>query len=286
MSRALLVVRAGPRSLHPRWLEGARGFDVLVSAYDARAPRVEGPGIASELRPGTKVAALGALLRERRELLARYDRVGLADDDLEFDAATADALFGACAAHGFRLAQPALTHDSHFTYAALLRHPGMRLRHVTFVEMMFPVFETGALMEVAPLFGMGLESGIDLVWCNALHRGPRDFAVIDAHPVRHTRPVGQDASANGFGGGRSYESDIARALGAFGLPWLPCLPYGGIASDGRAVGRGAIALSAVRMAAGALRHRADADRAREIAVYARHLATRRAENRPVSLGGA
>jgi len=43
---------------------------------------------------------------------------------------------------------------------------GFKLRHMTFIEMMAPVFRRDVLQQVRPLFELGFESGIDLIWCN------------------------------------------------------------------------------------------------------------------------
>ena len=283
-SRTLLIARVGPDSLHRHWLapEGARTFDLLLSAYDESVTAPRAAGVYFEYRPGRKVAGYAALLREHRALWARYDHVALFDDDLLIDATGLERLFAIVAAHRPRVAQPALSHDSYFTYAALLRHPGFLLRHMTYVEMMCPVFRVDALAEILPLFDLGFESGIDIIWSNLLARAPEDLAVIDAVTVRHTRRVGSVKASNGFAG-RFYEDDIHALLARFDCPWLPCLPYDGIRTDGRAVtGRGAFLPDALALAAAVPLLGPMKRRARNIAVYWKHLLTARPHNVPLA----
>ena len=233
----LVISRIGPKSLHPQWLPatGVGGFDLLLSSYDPDLAPVDHPAVRFETRPGTKVAGYAAILSDHAKLIGQYRYVALFDDDLSIDAASLLALFRLVEAQGFKIAQPALDHHSYFTYACLLQHRGKMLRHVNFIEMMCPVFRSDILLDLAPLFELGFESGIDLVWSAIVHRDPGDFAVIDSLPVRHSRPVGAVKSVNGFIGERIYETDIHAILARFDLPWLPALPYAAIGIDGRTV---------------------------------------------------
>lgn len=285
--RALLISRIGPRSLHSRWLgelglgvpDAPRGFDVLLSAYDPAVTATEGEGIMFEVRPGSKVAGYGGLLREHRALLARYDYVALFDDDLLIESTDLTRLFTIVREHKLKIAQPALTPESYFTYAALLRHPGFVLRYMSYIEMMCPIFRADVLERLIPLFELGHESGIDIIWSNLVWEHPRDFAVIDAVPVVHTQRVGGRKADNGFVGGRRYEDDIAAILARFGAQWLPCLPYGAIRADGQAVeGRGAMVRAALELARAVPLQRPMKMRARNLAVYWKHMLTARAHN--------
>lgn len=280
--RALLISRIGPRSLHRHWLgapDTPRAFDVLLSAYDPAVTVPEGEGILFEHRPGSKVAGYGALLRTHRALLTQYDYVALFDDDLLIDSADLARLFAIVREHKPKIAQPALTPQSYFTYAALLRHPGFVLRHMSYIEMMCPIFRVDILDSLIPLFELGHESGIDIIWSNLVWEQPHDLAVIDAVPVVHTQRVGGRKADNGFVDGKRYEDDIAAILARFGAQWLPCLPYGGIRADGRAVeGQSAMMRAALGLARAVPLQRPMKMRARNLAVYWKHMLTARARN--------
>ncbi len=283
--RWLVVSRTGRDGLHHRWLKQwpERRFDLLLSAYHPDVADPGLPGVTLEFRPGRKVDGYAALFRDRPDLLDRYDRIALIDDDIDTDTRTLNRCFEICTDHDLKIGQPALSHDSHFTYAALLQQPALQMRFVNFVEMMCPVFRADVLGQVLPLFDMGYESGIDLIWCNLWTDPQFSFGVIDACPVHHTRPVGTAKAANGFGAGRRYEDDITDILNAFGLPWLPCLPYGAVDRSGRMIsagtGHGRLRLCAAALSAlGALPGPGPRGRLRKIMVHWNHLLRRKARN--------
>lgn len=247
-SRFLIASRIGKRSLHADWLDGAgrRGFDVLLSCYDPDVRIPERPGVTVEHRPGAKVAGYAGLMRDRPEIFHRYDYICFMDEDIRVDADTLAGLFDTCSGISPKIAQPALAWGSYFSYAGLMQQPNFAFRHVNFIEMMCPIFRSDILKKIQPLYELGLESGIDLIWCNEVYEGPRDFAVIDAFPVLHTEPVGGRKADNGFTGGREYESDILDILDRYGLPRLRLAVYEGVLPDGRRVtGRLRLALASL-----------------------------------------
>lgn len=269
----LVISRIGPRSLHSNWLPagGSRGFDVILSCYDRDTQPIAGRGILFEYRAGSKVVGYGEILRDYAALIRRYRYVALFDDDLAIDASGLLRLFQIIDEQQLKIAQPALTHESYFTYACLLQHKGFTLRHVNFVEMMCPFFRSDILLGIASLFELGFESGIDLAWSALVQESAEDFAVIDSIPVRHTRPVGATKSSNGFVEGRTYETDIHAILKHFKLPWRPALPNGGLRPDGRYTkSRLALIIAAGRLTA-AVPIRSPRFRSRAIAIYWRQL---------------
>lgn len=236
-----------------------------------------------EFRPGTKVAGYRDFIDEHADLIAEYDFVALFDDDIEADAAAIARLFAVAAERGLKIAQPALSLDSYFTYACLLVHKGFQLRYLNFIEMMCPVFRSDILARLRPLLSMGYESGIDLVWCNVVGETTDDFAVVDEVVVRHGRPVGTRKSENGYAEDRTYEDDIRAVLRDFDLPWLACVPYSGIRVDGRRVTHRAGFLPAALQLMDASRRRPGfRQRVRSLAVYWAHLLRRPARNIRVS----
>lgn len=281
--RFLLVSRVGPRSLHGNWLAAGedRGFDVFLSAY---APSVEAPdlpGVFFETRPGFKIAGYAGFMRDHADLLKTYDYVAFFDEDLDTSAAAIAGMFRLCRARRLKIAQPALTHDSHFTFAGLLQQPQFTLRYVNFIEMMCPIFRSDVLLRIRPLFERGYESGIDLVWCNVVHEGPRDFAVLDAFPLRHTRPVGNSKAENGFSEGKTYDDDIFAVLDAYGLPWLSLVPYEAETTDGRRVaGRFRLLTAAMRILRAVPRQKPFVARLHLVLIHLRHLLVRQPLNLP------
>jgi hypothetical protein len=197
--RNLIVVRAGDGSLHREWIAGpARDFDLFISYYGKSAGRWRTDGDFYEARPGPKWPCLADLLREHADLIAEYDAIWLPDDDLSVDSATLNRMFAFFCAHRLDLAQPALTPNSYHTWNTLLQEPGCHLRYTRFVEVMAPLFSRAALRVCAPTFAESPSGwGLDWVWPTLCERAGLDgIAVIDATPVRHTRPVGGELYRN------------------------------------------------------------------------------------------
>lgn len=233
-----MIVRAGRGSLHPRWLEGADTprFDLLVAAYE------EGAESSSQYQsslihiPGSKIAGYHQLFRQRPELLDQYEYFGLFDDDLLTTAGDINRLFALGKAHGLNLFQPALSWDSYFSYAATLANPGQfQLRYTNTVEMMCPVFSRDYLRRALPLFGLGYETGIDLIWARLSNDPWFRYAIIDAVAVTHTRAVGSTKDQQGFDADKGYEAQISEVLDRFGATFRGYVTYGGIDRQGRRV---------------------------------------------------
>jgi len=217
--RNLIITKAGRDSLHRRWLEsGRRNFDILVFAYHPEAMGEDVDGISHAFLDTPKVVGWQRIFAERADLFDCYDRIALVDDDLAIDAATMNACFDIGKAEEFLIWQPALSWDSHITYAGLLRNPLLAWREVNFIEMMCPFFSAAYLRAVLPLFGLGFESGVDLIWCSMTEAPRGRFAVIDKLAVRHTRPVGELRHLNGFVD-KTYEDDIHGCLKMFSASW-------------------------------------------------------------------
>jgi hypothetical protein len=195
--------------------------------------------------PGTKVAGWNILFQVQPYLLERYDRIALLDDDIQADATALTRCFSMGERYGLAIWQPSLSWSSYATYAATLHNPNFELRYLNGVEMMCPFFQAGALKRILPLFGLGLESGIDLVWCSLFRERRRKFAVIDAACVTHTKPVGGEKAKNGFVG-RNYETDIERCLSLFGMRWPSLVSEEAVARNGAIVqGKASIGLAAM-----------------------------------------
>jgi len=194
----LVILRAGDQSLHRGWIAGPeRDFDLFISYYGQQPELHREDAEYYEMRRGPKWSCIADLIAEHAELVASYAAVWLPDDDLAADTATLNRLFSLF--HGLQLglAQPALTHDSYFTWAVLLQHPDYVLRHTEFVEVMAPLFSREALAICLPSFRESRSGwGLDWVWPKLLDRTRFPLAVIDATPVKHTRPLGGELYKN------------------------------------------------------------------------------------------
>ena len=236
-SRAnLIITRAGRNSLHREWIADPRqqNFDLLVAAYDPTIMNSNEEGVSYRYVPGPKIRGWMELFREDATLLDQYEQIALIDDDIQAKSADLSRCFDVGTEFALLLWQPSLTWDSYASYGATLRNNNFRLRFVNFIEMMCPFFSSAFLRHLLPTFELGLESGIDLIWCSISDEKARSFAIVDEVSVKHIRPVGQQKAMNGFLD-RNYETDIRACLELFSTGWPSCVASSGVNKRGDVV---------------------------------------------------
>lgn len=226
----LIIVRAGPNSLHPSWVDEGRerSFDMLVAAYSPDAPVIEADGVTNVLLPGRKVHGFSNVFRSHSRILADYRYIALVDDDIATNQRDLERCFSIGRAKHLKIWQPSLTWDSHFSHACTLTNPSFLLRYVNFVEMMCPFFEVTYLKRAMPLFDLGYETGIDLIWTRLMRDPWLKAAVVDDVSVRHTREVGVQKQLQGFRPDERYDAQMADVLGFFGTSFPGGLSYAAV----------------------------------------------------------
>lgn len=228
--RNLVIVRAGDDSLHPQWLggRGRRDFDLLVSYYGDTAGRYCGDAEHYHTMPGPRWPAHAVICREHAALLAHYDYVAFACDDLAARRRTWNALFAACRRHSLDLAQPAIEGEA--AHAITHPVPGCRLRYTNFVEVMCPVFSRRALQALQSCFGESRSGwGLDLLWQHLLP-ATWPVAIIDSVRVRHCRPLRQGTLYSVLETmGVVPEAELAGIVARYRLPGLEMHETGRVA---------------------------------------------------------
>lgn len=215
MRPVLLIVRAGDRSLHPRWLEGAaeRRFDLHISYFGkAEAPFADRPAdVTLSCEPGMKFPGLADCLDKIEARLGDYRWIGLPDDDLLSDAPTWNQAVGLLEELEPRLAQPALHPRSFYSHQITLQRPGLKARWTDFVEVMTPILDRDLLEQVRSRFRDSLSGwGLDYLWSRTA--GER-ACILDAAPVLHTRKVMSGASYQAIGDSGTTPLDEMAAAG-------------------------------------------------------------------------
>lgn len=236
--RNLVLLRAGDSSIHSCWLDCGceeRNWDLIINYFDDDPDIFRGGDWLRIDSKGLKMQGLHDFIREREELVRRYEYVWLPDEDLRVTCRGINRMFDICRERQLQLAQPSLTPDSYFSHPVTLHCPGFRLRYTSFVEIMAPCFSAEALWKVLPTMdGVFSGWGLDYVWPKMLApTGP--VAVIDEVRMTHTRPVG---------GGRFYKVvkdsghsawDEVRSIEAkYGIAQRHYQIHGGILRSGRA----------------------------------------------------
>jgi hypothetical protein len=236
--RNLVLVRAGDRSLHGAWLAGARAghYDLIVSYYGNDPARYRSPEEHRVDYRGGKWDGIHAAFAADPGLLERYDFFWFPDDDIAVDSDTVAELFRLMARHDLALAQPALTHDSYFSFLLFLQSPSFRLRYSNAIEVMVPCLRRDLLRRVLPLLRDTRRGfGLDFVWTRLLPDNRYKAAILDCITVRHTRPVGGELHRNLAKDGESGAQEQQRLLSRFNLRRPKMLVYAGVTSDGAVI---------------------------------------------------
>ena len=212
----LVVARVGDRSLHPKWLDGARNWDLALSCFGTVPPAGAADCVLVEHVAGPKWAPLHDLITRNAELIARYRYVLLPDDDLLFSAAALSRFFDLCVHNNFAIAQPSLDYQSYYSHPITVRRPLLSFRTTDFVEVMTPCFRRDILQELLPsLVASSSGWGLDDVWPQLLAGRGERLAIVDEVSVTHTRPVGGELYKNGaLGRSPSTDYDDLHASGA------------------------------------------------------------------------
>jgi hypothetical protein len=235
-SRNLVVIRAGDRSLHGAWLEGAKAghYDLVVSYFGADPALYRSEEENRVDYRGGKWDGIHALFASDPTLLERYDYFWLPDDDIAADSNAVAAVFRCMRQYDLALAQPALTHDSYFSYLIFLQCPTFQVRYANAIEVMVPCLRRDILTAVLPLFRDTKSGfGLDFVWTRLLPDSRWKSAILDCVTVRHTRPVGGDLHKSMARTGQCARAEQKAMLKRLGMRRPKMLVYAGKTRDGR-----------------------------------------------------
>src|SRR4051812_29812236 len=193
MSKALVLVRVGGRSVHERWVAGGKPaeWDLHLLPFEPIAAHDGSEAVVHDVVPGPKWSGIRTLLNEWHGW-RDYDYIWLPDDDIDADAETISRMFQVAREVGLDLFAPALHESSYYAHFDTMRNPSFYGRWTGFVEIMIPGFSRTALDKLLPTLDLtetGWGWGLDSVWPKLLDY--RNVGIIDGTPVVHTRPVGQ-----------------------------------------------------------------------------------------------
>ena len=191
----------------------------LARAAQALPPRrVLAVSIARPERAGAAAAAAANLERSRHEVAVRlaapqpgagkwanlnatlaanppagHDWLLIFDDDVVLPAGFLDAFLFLCERFGFTLAQPAHRHWSNAAWRVTRRRALPVARETRFVEI-GPVtaIAAPAFDALLPFPDLHMGWGLDAHWGAVAHEHGWRLGIVDATPVRHTRPVAGD----------------------------------------------------------------------------------------------
>lgn len=189
-----MFCRASDQSKHKEWITPAndQNFDLFIEYYGDTPNRYsEDCKYYSYNKAGSKWVRFHDLILKNQDIILEYDAVMIADDDVSMNATTIRDMFHIFTQHNLMLAQPALGWDSYYAHEITHQNPKYLLRYTNWVEGMVPIFSKDTLKLCWPTFNKSKTGwGLDFIWPKLLNYPKDKIAVIDATPVRHTRPAG------------------------------------------------------------------------------------------------
>lgn len=181
-NRHLVFTSAGDYANLRGWLDGRRNFDLWITYYGDEKDRYKEISDYYLARKGGKFPNLYYAYQHFGELLAGYDAIFIADDDIIIDGASISRLFKIRNQYDLWLLQPA------FTRAGKVSHPITRIRHgnylrfTNFVEITCPLFRKDVLDNFMKIYDPVLVGwGTDFWFMNVLGAQARGkVAIVDA----------------------------------------------------------------------------------------------------------
>jgi len=215
-SRRLLIVNKGPGAA--KIAREGRSWDLMEIFWhkDDIDAIVADPSLSKAdhlvFESDRRIRKLGIIKRlfARNPVFWSYDVVMMADDDLYPIGCTIKDIFDLFETTGQRVGQPALTRDSYWAHDITLRDDRFRWRKTNFVEVMCPIMTREALQDYIGVFDETAGHGLDEYWSQIECGRHGGLAVLDATPVRHTRPVQSGAAYEGVSAGEEGRTFLAR----------------------------------------------------------------------------
>jgi hypothetical protein len=210
--------RVSDHSLHKEWIfpKEDKNFDLFLEYYGDQPNQFSDDcEYYSACKTGTLFLRMHEIIKNN-PFIFDYDAIWITCDDISTNATNINKMFETFMSNNLWLAQPALTRDSHHTHRITLQKRGNILRYTNFVEVMVPLFTPYALSVCWNTFAKNRSAwGIDLIWPKLLGKPKDKIAIIDATPVKHTRPVGGGTLYKDVNG--SHHDDLARICKEYNL---------------------------------------------------------------------
>ena len=183
----LLFTSAGDNTqFYNHWLGEHRNYDVWCVYYgnnDENYNKYETIVDKIWKRKGSKFQNFHYIYTNYRELLDKYDRFFIVDDDIVISTNDINNLFDISIKYDLWVCQPAFTEDSKISQPFLNKviH-GNHLRYVNFIEVNTPIFEKDSLHKFMKYYDPILIGwGIDLLYMWVLGLEKEDkYAIIDS----------------------------------------------------------------------------------------------------------
>jgi len=148
---------------------------------------------------------------EANDFWRSYDAVMLADDDVTPVGCSFQEIFDLFMKTGCRIGQPALTQDSYFAWFLTLQNHNFVWRRTNHVDFMCLMMTRDAIAEYLGIMDVTVSGfGLDLYWGYKEWQRGTAHAVLDATPMRHSRPIGVGGAYKGIDPYKECEEFLSR----------------------------------------------------------------------------
>lgn len=221
MNKNLLIVCAGPNSLHKEWIKGNKNFDLFLVYYgDSNNDIYKEEADYYVRKKGTKFNIVAEL-----DIPDGYDFIFVPDDDLYMETEDINKIFDIAKEHKLWLCQPSLM--GYYSVPINLHRPEYVLRYTNYVEIIATCFNKWAFNKCKEYFNYNKSCwGIEFLWNKCLGSPDNKIAIIDEVIAIHSRPCfkGDYYQNNGI---KNPEKDIHAIIESHNLEW-GIKSYGGI----------------------------------------------------------
>ena len=196
--RNLVFTSAGDRShFDANWAGPEQEFDLFVVYYgddDERYAKYREKARWIARRKGSKYQNFHHFYHAHPDIVARYRRFFILDDDLHFDGGSMaiNRMFAVAKRHRLAISGPSFTRDGKVSHEINEHQPGVAMAFTNFVEVNAQLFSRSALDRLMTwltpeLIGWGID--FLAIWANGLDK-QRSYAVV--HEVRCRNPHDHD----------------------------------------------------------------------------------------------
>ena len=177
----LVFTSAGGSNNVDRWL-GERHYDLWICYYGCQSNTLASCCDFYLERKGGKFQNFFFLYQQYQDVLAHYDAILLADDDILISPSEINRLFAIRAEKSLKCLQPAFLPHGKNSHPITEYQWFSGLRYTNFIEVTFALFERNALFEFLELYDPVVNCwGVDWWFCGVFqsHYGPRSIAIAD-----------------------------------------------------------------------------------------------------------
>jgi len=191
MSKNIVFTSAGDNSNFIKWwCSDKQNYDIYVMYYgDNMAQYTEYAKHTQflEMRKGSKFQNFNFFYNKYSDIIERYDRFFILDDDIEITSEDINRMFTISETHNLLICAPSFKHDSKISHPITVHKPHTLLTYTNFVEVNTPLFRKDALVKYMKYYNPCLIGyGIDYlyIWANGCNKTD-SYAIIHAITCRN-----------------------------------------------------------------------------------------------------